>query len=204
MLIVPELETVFILVPRTGSGTLYRELIRVYPKSMLLYRHMEADGCPKGYDRWKRIGFVRHPLYRLWSLYNYLKAIDPVRRDDTTNAARQRAQTVRPFEDWLLNNNEPFSVPYDLTGEGNFWPGYTRSNAAPENKLSQFQYLRPDIGTKVLHFSELKIHMQIWGLNSAVIRNKSARALSPPTSPAIRDHLEKFCRWDLQQQCEEV
>lgn len=51
MILIPELETVVILVPRTGSGSLRRAIAEAYPSSMLVYRHMEADGIPAGYDR---------------------------------------------------------------------------------------------------------------------------------------------------------
>ena len=61
MLLIPEIETVVVLVPRTGSGTLRRAIVQAYPKAMLIYRHMEADGVPAGYDRWSKVGVVRDP-----------------------------------------------------------------------------------------------------------------------------------------------
>ncbi|MBL3684559.1 hypothetical protein F2981_16960 [Sinorhizobium meliloti] len=46
--------------------------VEKYPRSTLIYRHMEADGVPAGYDRWRKVGVVRHPVERLWSLYKFL------------------------------------------------------------------------------------------------------------------------------------
>jgi hypothetical protein len=198
MMIVPELETVFIFVPRTGSGTLYRELRRVYPRSMLLYRHMEADGCPRGYDRWQRTGFVRHPLLRLWSLYNFMRGFQGgalVQHD--RDKQRIWKQVDRPFEDWLLHNEQPWTVPYDLSGEGAYWPVLERTHTAPENKLSQWSYLRPDLGTDVLKFVDLHQHMRDWGLSPALCAN-STQASEPPSSPAISAHIQRFCKWDLE------
>lgn len=203
MLIVPELKTVFILVPRTGTGTLYREMLRVYPRAMLLYRHMEADGIPTGYDRWKRIGFVRHPLSRLRSLHRFMQVF--------TGGAQVRAQkdvdriagqASRSFEDWLLNNQEPWTIPYDLSGDGDWWPILTRRHATPENKVSQWQYLRPDLGTEVRKFENLRASLIEWGLNTDVVNNRVAQPrVEAPPSAAVTDHLHKYCAWDLEQGC---
>jgi hypothetical protein len=43
MILIPEIETVLILVPRTGTGSLRRAVLQRYPRAMLIYRHMEAD-----------------------------------------------------------------------------------------------------------------------------------------------------------------
>lgn len=51
MILIPEIQTVVILVPRTGSGSLRRAVAAKYPQSILLYRHMEADGVPAGHDK---------------------------------------------------------------------------------------------------------------------------------------------------------
>ena len=74
MILIPEIETIVILVPRTGSGSLKRAILKTYSKAHVLYRHMEADGVPHGYDRWRRVGVARNPLDRLWSLYKFCKA----------------------------------------------------------------------------------------------------------------------------------
>lgn len=207
MLIVPELQRVFILVPRTGSGTLYREIQRVYPKSMLVYRHMEADGCPAGYERWKLTGFVRHPATRLWSLYNFMRAFAGGAQVQggaaSEDARRCRAQVSRPFEDWVLNNREPWTIPYDLSGNGNWWPVLMRNNSLPENLRSQWTYLRPDLGTEVLKFENLRKHMAEWGLNPDAVSNRTS-ADKPQMTPEVMDHLRRVCAWDLEQECSYV
>lgn len=208
MILVPELQKVFILVPRTGSGSLYREILRVYPKSMLLYRHMEADGCPRGYDHWERIGFVRHPLARLWSLYRFMQDFGGGACVQggaaSSDAERIRAQVTRTFEDWVLNNESPFTTPYSLNGDGAYWPVLSRINPVPETKISQRAYLRPDLGTTVFKFENLQKHMAGWGLNPSTIKNAAGVRVRPAMSQALADHFAKFCEWDLAQTCKEV
>jgi hypothetical protein len=204
MLIVPELRKVFILVPRTGTGSFYREMQRVYPRSMLLYRHMEADGVPQGYDRWPRFGFVRHPLARLMSLHRFMGTFAGGAQVQggaaSEDAQRVRRQGERPFEDWLLNNNDPWTVPYDLSGSRDYWPVLARRNPAPENRLSQHAYLRPDLGTTVWKFEDLSGHMLELGLDPT--RKANMTPHKPVTySTAIERHLIHYCSWDLAQNC---
>lgn len=205
MIICPELQTVFILVPRTGSGSLYREILRVYPKSMLLYRHMEADGVPQGYDRWKRVGFVRHPVARLHSLYKFMQRFGGGTRTSNTSGAsidtlRVRKQVEgRTFVEWLQQNDQPWTMPCDVNGAGGWWPTLSKRDPAPENKRSQWSYLRPDLGTVVYRFEDLPQHMAEWGLAPAH-ENKT-----PPSSGHIDleayTHIHKFCTWDFEQGC---
>lgn len=202
MIIVPEIETVFILVPRTGSGTLYKEIQRVYPKSMLLYRHMEADGVPQGYDRWDKIGFIRHPVDRLHSLYrfmcNFVGSAQITGAKATGDIQRIKNQVAnKTFSDWVLTNNEPWTAPYDINGDGYYWPLLARTNPAPENKLSQFQYLRPDLGTEILRFEKLSLHMERFNLDPSFIRNRTTKEQHNVTDAALH-HIKKFCQWDFE------
>jgi hypothetical protein len=205
VIIVPELQKVFILVPRTGSGTLYRELRRVYPKSMLLYRHMERDGCPRGYDRWEHVGFVRHPLLRLWSLYTFMQNFAGGAQVQggaaSADAKRARDQVSRPFVEWVLLNREPWTVPYDIGGHGAWWPVLDRTNGLAENMRSQWTYLRPDLGTKVLKFEDLRRYMLDWGLDASRNVNMTVKP-APQITKAVNDHIARVCAWDLEQDCE--
>jgi hypothetical protein len=118
MLLIPELKTVVILTPRTGSRALKNAVLATYPDAMLLYRHMEADGVPQGYDRWRKVGIVRNPVQRLWSLYKYLQHIglDWCLEHDAAYTADLRASVAVPFEEWLVRNEVPFTTPYDRAG----------------------------------------------------------------------------------------
>ena len=130
MIIVPELETVVILTPRTGSKALRDALLSTYPRAFMLYRHMEADGVPVGYDRWRRVGVARHPVARLWSLYRYLGSIGEGREPDGTGkwepsyVAAQRASVAMPFNDWFLENRLVFTSPIERLAALLRWMGF--------------------------------------------------------------------------------
>ncbi len=205
MIIIPELETVVILVPRTGSGTLKRAIPQRYPRAFQLYRHMEADGVPLGYDRWRRVGVVRHPVARLWSLYKFLqdfglKGYDPqasTRRDDTLYQAKMRASVQRPFSDWIVNNEVVFTSPYDQVKCGDYFPAFTVRHAIPENRKSQFVYLRPDLGTQVYPFEELGLLAHDLDLDISRRRNVTDERDWPDLDAPAIDHVNRFFEWDI-------
>lgn len=201
MILVPELETVVILVPRTGSGSLRRAIARAYPRSILLYRHMEADGVPPGYDRWRKVGVLRDPLDRLWSLYKFLKQFGG--DHDQAYIESMRASVRDPFDIWLRSNQTVFTSPYDSAGYGRFFPQYTVRHPVPENWKSQFVYLRPDLGTEVIGYSDLDVLAA--RLKVELPReNVTTRETSPPLSGETRNHLNRVFKWDwsaLQKTC---
>lgn len=155
MLLIPELEIVVILPPRTGSGTLRRALAAKYPKTIALYRHMEADGVPHGYTHWTKVGFIRDPMERLYSLWKFCK--NPPK--DQPEAWRQRLMNsvanYKTFYRWVIHNETPFTNQYDSTGDGKLFPFFTVLHSMPENIKPQAMYLREDLGTKVFLFEAM-------------------------------------------------
>lgn len=196
MILIPEIKTVVILVPRTGSGSIRRAIAEAYPHSMLVYRHMEADGVPLGYDRWRRLGVVRRPVERLWSCYKFLRAFGGDQHDPAYVAAMRRSAD-RPFEDWIVNNETVFTSPYDSAGQGRFFPGYTVRHPLPENRKSQFVYLRPDLGTSVFPYEGLSVVADLLGVKLG--RTNSTACDAPPElGGEARDHVARFFAWDLE------
>lgn len=198
MIVIPELETVVILVPRTGSGSLRRAIAKRWPRSMLIYRHMEADGVPLGYDRWTRVGVVRQPVDRLWSLYKFLRRFGG--DHDPAYIAAMRGQVDRPFADWLLNNEIPFTTPYDRAGLGRYWPQFTVRHPLPENRKSQWLYLRPDLGTEVYRFDqldELASRLDV----SLALHNATTAEPAPPIGPEGWDYVRRSLWWDWEASC---
>lgn len=195
MILIPEIETVVLLVPRTGSGTLRRAIAERYPRSILLYRHMEADGVPAGYDRWPRVGVVRKPLDRLWSLYKFLSVFGGDHHPAYIAAMRQ--QVDRPFEDWLLHNETVFTSPYDSAGSLHYWPNYTVRHSLPENRKSQFLYLRPDLGTHVVRFDDLREVALALGVELQHRHNVTVDAPPPRLGHEAREHMERVFDWDI-------
>lgn len=201
MIIIPELETVVILVPRTGSGSLRRAIAATYPKSFLLYRHMEADGVPLGYDRWRRLGVVRDPTERLWSLYKFLQNFDSTEKLDSTGNreltyTRKMRQSVElPFSRWIVENETVFTSPYDSANLGRYWPQFTVRHALPENRKSQFVYLRPDLGTKVYLYTELTLLATTLNIKLSTI-NKSPDLPVPALKEEVKTYISRAFAWD--------
>lgn len=194
MILIPEIETVVVLVPRTGSGSLRRAVAERYPRAMLIYRHMEADGVPHGYDRWRKVGVVRHPTERLWSLYKFLRDFDG--NHDPAYIESMRASVRMPFSDWLLSNQTPLTTPYDSAGLGRFFPNYTVRHPLPENRKSQFMYLRPDLGTTVYQFSDLEAFGAALGVHLGR-HNRTSDDEAPELKAEASAHMQRWFSWDF-------
>jgi hypothetical protein len=198
MIIVPELETVVILPPRTGSGSLKEALLATYPKAVMLYRHMEADGVPIGYDRWRKVGVVRNPIDRLHSMYRFIKFSGGGSYADYPELWKRLQKSVAgEFEDWLLNNEMVFTQGHDSAGRGRYWPQFSTIHSLPENRKSQFIYLRPDLGTELLKFGD-------WGAIEGRLgvqlghKNGTGSYERPHLSPEAMRHIVAFHRWDVE------
>lgn len=201
MLLIPEIETVVILVPRTGTTALKDAVLATYPKAIRLYRHMEADGVPHGYDRWRKVGVVRDPVERLWSLYKYLQrfGIDYCQKHEPDYTASMRQSVEMPFSDWLIGNQTPFSTPYDSAGKGRFYPAYACLHPMPENRKSQFVYLRPDLGTVIWRYSDVVDLFDYLGLSAVSKVNGSDEAPCPVLSADAQAHVDRWFAWDAAQ-----
>lgn len=198
MLIVPELHAVLINPPRTGSRALIKAIKTKHPHAFHLYSHREADGVPAGYDRFTRYGVFRHPLDRLQSLYNYIKNNISDRHEPNWLRAN-RDSTRQPFEEWLVNNEILFTDPYGRNGDINtFNPFYSVGMALPENRKSQYHYLRPDLGTILLDFNRLDFIAGIFDVKKELVQeNASTGEKQPLVNGFARAHLQRFFAWDL-------
>lgn len=196
MLILPEIETVIILTPRCASRAIIEAARRRYPKAMLLYRHMEADGVPFGYDRWRRVGLVRDPVDRLWSLYSAIRigwrSNDPVH-------ARLLTEAAHDFDHWLLHNEIALTEPFSRGRSKPYFPEYAVRHRLPENRKSQFVYLRPDLGTDIFKYSHIQKFEFAVGLRlERGVNAGPARAKAPSLSPDAEEHFRKIFAWDLE------
>lgn len=194
MILIPEIQTVVVLVPRTGTASLRRAVAARYKHSIMLYRHMEADGVPHGYDRWRKVGVVRHPTERLWSLYKFLRDFDG--KHDPAYIESMRRSVRMPFSEWILGNLTPFTTPYDSAGYGRFFPSYTVRHPLPENRKSQFLYLRPDLGTSIYRFTDLAA----FGAELDVQldrHNRTSDDAPPELSAEAEAHMRRWFAWDF-------
>jgi hypothetical protein len=212
MIIVPELKTVVLLVPRTGSGSLYRALLKTYPKAFMLYRHMEADGVPIGYNAWPKVGVVRDPIDRLWSYYKFCKTFGSTKNFGGSDVKLQtpniigrhdafeaqiRESVNRSFEDWLLNNHTPFAYEpnqSDLIGH----PIVSQLHYMPENRKSQWVYLRPDLGTEIYKFWEIDKLAARLGIELEHHNATSKLDPRPYLTVEALEHINRHFAWDLE------
>lgn len=197
MIIIPEKEIVLVTPPRTGSTSLWNQVSRSFPLAFRIYRHMEADGVPFGYDRWRRVGVFRDPIARLWSLYHYCRHIAFTDRGTPTWRAKLWLSVQPPFEEWLVDNMMVFADPLDSATMG-YHPRYSVRNALPENRKSQFLYLRPDLGVDVLLLDEV---MLLLDLDARSKLNSSDAPQHPDwgeLGTVARNHLIAFHSWDLE------
>lgn len=199
MIIIPEIETIVILTPRTGTRSLKNAVLAAYPQAFLLYRHMEADGVPQGYDRWPKVGVVRNPIDRLWSLYKYLQrfGLDWAAEHDATYTSNMRASVTAPFNQWLVENELPFTTPYDSTGLGRFFPAYCCRHPLPENRKSQFMYLRPDLGTTIYRYADQLDMLYDLLKVSPGRQNGTDGTIHPDLSDASINYVNRWFHWDM-------
>lgn len=196
MIIIPELQKIVILTPRTGSGSLRRAIANAYPKSMMVYRHMEACGVPQGYDRWPKVGVVRQPIHRLWSLYKFLRRFGGAH--DEAYVQAMRSSVAAPFDEWICQNEIVFTSPYDRAGHGRFFPQYTVRHPVPENWKSQFVYLRPDLGTSIWQFERLADFARELGVAELMgNENLTAPASLPHLSEEAKEHVRRVFKWEI-------
>lgn len=201
MILIPDLKTILLLVPRTGSGSLKRAVLAKYPNAMLLYRHMEADGVPQGYDRWQKIGVLRNPLDRLWSLFKFLQHFKGPYSPEYVKRQRDSVMGLN-FSDWLWRNETVFSDPYSSAGGLEFYPQFSARHPIPETRKSQFIHLRPDLGTAIYHFKELPMLAARLGVKLPRENSTDAHPVGcaqPFMTAEAHEHMQKFFEWDFQQ-----
>lgn len=199
MIIIPERQLVLITPPRTGSTSLLCACQAKYPFTMSVYRHMERDGTPDGYDTWETWGVMRHPQHRLMSLYRYCCAVAHNRGGDWARVISGEA--MQSFDDWLINGQTPFTHPHWFLMTP-FDPRYYVKHSMPEQRKSLWWYLRPDLGTTIVRLEDddemltLRARLGIGDLGHYNVTNDKR---PPFTLSTLMDHLERHFEWDLQQ-----
>lgn len=200
MIIVPEAQRVVILPPRTGTTALKAAIARIFPQSFLIYRHMEADGVPSGYDRWQRMGVVREPIDRLWSVYLYCKTL---RSHFKSTWSEQRVfemeeDTASGFREWLFHSTSVFATAYRPDGVFDN-PRYMVGHPLPEPQKSQWIYLCPWLGTTIFPYAMgngidrlVRELMSVAGMDPVGYEQAPGLNLTP-------DYVKKAAAWELLQ-----
>lgn len=194
MIIIPEIETVVLQPPRTGSSTVKDEILERYPKAFALYRHMEYAGLPMGYGLWRVVCQVREPCARMESLFKYMRA--PELRGDTDPMwlAEVKKATSRGFKHWLLEDGYVFANPTPSAGKA-YRPRY--QVAFPWREQVKSQGLWAAQATHLLHYESLgESAADLLGIQIKVRRG----ATSPETfiwDNEMGTHMRRWHSWDL-------
>ncbi len=194
MIIIPEIETVVILPPKTATTSIIKAVKRRYDNSFQIYRHMEADGIPFGYDHWNKVGVVRNPIERLWSLYWYCKTVERIGFEEYQEKLRNSVNCS--FEDWILNNEIIFTDPNSSHDPLEYFPRYAILHAIPENRKSQYIYLRPDLGTKIFQYNRIGDFEEALDISLSKL-NTTLKEKIPLLSSEVENYIYKYHKWDF-------
>ncbi|MFG6573625.1 hypothetical protein ACGYLO_18865 [Sulfitobacter sp. 1A13353] len=199
MLIVPEIQSVIIQPPRTGSTALRDAVQATYPKAITLYRHMERPGIPAGYENWDIYCLIRDPFDRMVSIYNYMTDFRPTSKPGGGASAawieRLRNDTDRPFADWLADSLEVFTDPINY--DGTFLPYYNVMEKTPIARKSQYRWARPDLGPVTLIDIKEAVHLYERLGVKVQKTNASVRQTRPEQCDKVQSILEDRFQWDL-------
>lgn len=204
MLLIPEIRTVVITPPRTGSTSIRKAVMSAYPKTLNPYRHMEATGIPYGYDRWTKVCVIRNPYQRMWSLFKYMRKGGKSTQTGTgvflrpERAQRLMADTDRSFEDWLLRPGVPFNDSGAEWGPG-YDAFYCCHNSGPEQLKSQAVYAQPNAGTEIIQIEDTGALLGRLGLEQMPILNESTSTPMEKLSVGAVKVLQERWAWDLSQ-----
>ena len=99
------------------------------------------------------------------------------------------------FSDWLINNEMPFTDPYSNGNSSDYFPLFSVRHMLPENRKSQWMYLRPDLGTEVFVFdrlTEIEDRLDI----TLPVSHETERSRMPVLSTEAWEHMERVFGWD--------
>ena len=204
MIVIPEIKKIIICTPKAGSTSIIQCVLDKYPESTLIHRHMEADNVPKPFKNWDKIGIFREPIDRLWSLYNFLFDFRTPSTIGWEHHIKALKNSVRDksFNEWIVTNDYPFTQPVDIKGNTSIL--YSVKHLLPENKKSQFLYLRPDLGTKIIHYDEIFKLEKILGITMPKLNQTNYLKNKESLSEDTIKHLEKYLIWDMNYQKEYI
>lgn len=200
MLLIPELKSVVIQPPRTGTSAFRDAILKRYPNAISIYRHMERPGIPRGYEAWSVYCMIRDPFERLASLYSYMGNFRPTSKiEDGPHpdwVARMSGDVARPFADWLEESSEVFTDPNDPTGA--FLPYYNITEPTAAVRKSQFRWARPDMGAVTLFSIEDTKRVSEFFDVAPKPMNAAIKRIRPARCARVEAHLRAWHAWDLE------
>jgi hypothetical protein len=98
--------------------------------------------------------------------------------------------------DWCIHNQIVFTNAND---DIKFIPRFSVRHALPENRKSQFLYLRPDLGTTIYRYSQVGALWDRLGVDRECDRHNVTTSEAIPTlCDTTRSHLDRVFKWDFE------
>jgi hypothetical protein len=218
MIIIPEINAIYIRIPFNEDGKLTNAIMRKYPEARPLYDQMESDGIPTEYKHYEKFAIIRDPISRLWDFYS------SHRNDDASTFSLEiygDEAKKYDFNNWLMLNSAciPAEVNPARTRENGSLFGYNEIiHHIPENHKSQYFYLMPtqnstnrsdglnETNSKdilILPYSHLNSIAQTLGINDDVSPENIYGPAPELESVLVRETILPFFSWDIQL-CEDI
>jgi len=199
MLIIKELKTVVICTPRTASTSLRSIVMKKYPETLHPHFHMEADGIPEEYKNYRKIGIVRNPIDRLFSLYKFSAQFSGDFGEGFIKYRHDINKSVedKTFSEWIVENDFVFNQPYDSFGT--LIEEFNVKNILPETVKSQYLFLRPDLGTEIIKYEEINKLEEILNIKLPHLNGTRQDIKQTELTLSAKAHIEKYMDWDLKQ-----
>lgn len=190
MLIIPELNTVVITPPRTGSTALRNAVLSKYKSAFSPYRHMERDGIPFAYRDCDVLCTFRRPVSRMKSLHRYMGEVSRARNPHAPRFWIDRLRARDPdFATWLVHSTEVFSDPYN--DRGDLVPHYSTMRPVPITRKPIADYARPDLGPlRTGGVNNIARHLGV----SVSVENRTMRSANSESPSTALVH-EWFKNW---------
>lgn len=194
MIIIPEIETVLLQPPRTGTSSVKDAVLAHYPKAFAIYRHMEYAGIPAGYERWRVVSQVRDPLDRMKSLFQYMRNPEVRSGTDKEWLASVQKDTAQGFEHWLLHGRYVFANP-SPSPYTDFRPRYMVRYPFREQIKSQSLWAAP--ADEIIRYESLVEDARVsLNIDLGIHRGRSL-PVDIEYTEECRRHMWRYHSWDM-------
>lgn len=189
MLIIPELQKVVIMPPRSGSTALKEAILNTYEHAYSPYRHGEWDMLVYIADKeprvrlWDVVYMLRNPMERMISLWNYMQDVSPERNPKAPQEwiDRVKSDASVPFGWWLRTSTELFNEsrtsPIDKSPRSYYCTYYQVAAARKDARyfLGGMRGLHNKGQLHVLNVNDEHKYMPLLGINRPDRLNESTK-----------------------------
>jgi hypothetical protein len=180
MIVIPELQKVVIMPPRSGSTALKAALLGTYPLAYAPYRHGEWMMVNHLRDSsvartYTAVYPLRDPLQRMISLWRYMQDVSPQRNPRAPQEwiDRVRADASRTFTHWLHTSNELFNESRASPNDGSPESYYCTWFSVPAARKDARYFLQDCPAFEMLRFGDVRDYKSMLGIEIPALDNAS-------------------------------